>query len=416
MAIKITNTYLQNLKPRDKDYRISDYIPGLYIRVLVSGSLVWDFRYISPITKKRHWLALGFYRKGNSKNVIISIAEARNKAEQLYELIQSGDDPKIEKRNTLFKTLYAEWHAKRKKLKLNKKHVDAMHSATTRYILPHLGDTPIEEIKPFMIADALRDLEKEGLLATLGKVKSNLNLMFRDWVVRGYIHENTAQQIPRSAFETKEPIAQRHLRLDQIYLLHQYLQNENASLLIRLAVEFIARTGLRANEACQALWEEFDEEHQVLSIYKGRMKNRKEHLVPLSWQSSEIIKKLRELGTDKTEYLFFDPTSKTGHLHLEAPRNSLKNYKVPTTAHGLRHLFSTLLNEVMTVDANLIESCLSHTPRKTSRVNYNKAQLVMPMREAFQEYSDHLDSCKTKEDNLQWIKDNNIILLNSKNL
>ncbi len=414
MAVKLTNTYLSRIQPKERIYRISDYIRGLYIRIMPSGSMYWELRYLSPITQKRAWYVIGLYKQLPSSPITISIADARKKAEELYTEIQLGNDPNIVQTDTLFSTLYEEWRLKREKENLNKKHVDAMHSATTRYILPHLGKIPIEEIKPFMIADALRDLEKEGLLATLGKVKSNLNLMFRDWVVRGYIHENTAQQIPRSAFETKEPIAQRHLRLDQIYLLHQYLQNENASLLIRLAVEFIARTGLRANEACQALWEEFDEEHQVLSIYKGRMKNRKEHLVPLSWQSSEIIKKLRELGTDKTEYLFFDPTSKTGHLHLEAPRNSLKNYKVPTTAHGLRHLFSTLLNEVMTVDANLIESCLSHTPRKTSRVNYNKAQLVMPMREAFQEYSDHLDSCKTKEDNLQWIKNNNIILLNTK--
>ncbi len=415
MAIKLTNTFIQNVRPADKEYRIGDYISGLYLRVLVSGSLVWDFRYVSPITKKRCWLALGFYRKENSKQVIISIADARDKVEQLYVTIQNGEDPKIEDNNTLFKTLYAEWQAKREELTLNQKHVEAMHSATTRFILPQLGEMPIEEIKPHMIADSLRELEESGRYATLGKVKSNLNLMFRDWVVRGYIHENTAEQIPRSAFATKEPVAQRHLSLDQIHLLHQYLQNKSASLLIRLAVEFIARTGLRANEACQARWDEFDEEYQVLSIYKGRMKNRKEHLVPLSRQGSKIIKKLRKLGTDKTEYLFFDPTSKAGHLNLEAPRNSLKNYNVPTTAHGLRHLFSTLLNEVMTVDANLIESCLSHTPRRTSRANYNKAKLVMPMREAFQEYSDHLDRCKTEDDNQKWISDNNIILLNTKN-
>lgn len=99
---------------------------------------------------------------------------------------------------------------------------------------------------------------------------------------------------------------------------------------------------------------------------------------------------------------------------MEAPRNSLDNYKVPTSAHGLRHLFSTLLNEVMTFPNDLIESCLSHSPKDIISTTYNKANLVMPMREVFQEYSNHLDKCKTEKDNSKWLEDNGIILLNSK--
>lgn len=38
----------------------------------------------------------------------------------------------------------------------------------------------------------------------------------------------------------------------------------------------------------------------------------------------------------------------------------------------------------------------------------------MPMREVFQEYSNHLDKCKTEKDNSKWLENNGIILLNSK--
>lgn len=411
---KLTRTFIASLKPEKSMYRIADYVPGLYIRMLPSNSLTWEFRYSSPIDKKRKWHVIGYYKKKNSDEIIISIEEARNRAEKLAKLVEEGNDPAIAKVDLSFGSLYQAWQEKREEMDLNKKYVSAMHSAMTRFILPSLAKYNVDEIKPFMIADALREIEKNGKFDTLSKVKSNLNLIFSDFVVRGYIHENTAGQIPRSAFKTKESTPQRHLSLDQIYLLHHYFNNENASYLIRLCTEFIARTGLRASEACCARWDEYDEKYNVLSIYKGRMKNRKEHLVPLSSQSIKIIEELKKLGTDKSNFLFFDPTSKTGYINPEAPRNSLDNFKVPTSAHGLRHLFSTLLNEVMTFESDLIESCLSHSPKNIIRATYNKANLVLPMREVFQEYSDHLDKCKTEELNKKWLEDNNIILLNSK--
>lgn len=411
---KLTRTFIASLKPEKSMYRIADYVPGLYIRMLPSNSLTWEFRYSSPIDKKRKWHVIGYYQKQNSDTVIISIEEARSKAEQLAKSVEEGNDPAVTKVDLSFGSLYQAWQEKRESMDLNKKHVQAMHSAMTRFILPPLSKYTVGEIKPFMIADALRGMEDAGILDTLSKVKSNLNILFSDFVVRGYIHENTAAQIPRSAFKKGESKPQRHLTLDQIYLLHHYFNNENASYLVRLCTEFIARTGLRASEACAARWDEYDDKYNVLSIYKGRMKKRKEHLVPLSTQSIRIIKELKKLGTNKTDYLFFDPTSKTGHINSEAPRNSLDNFKIPTSAHGLRHLFSTLLNEVMTFDHDLIESCLSHSPKDAIRATYNKANLVFPMREVFQEYSDHLDKCKTQELNQIWLKENNIILLNSK--
>lgn len=266
MAIKLTNTYLQTIKPRNISFRVADHVTGLYARIRCSGSIAWDFRYESPTTKKRNWLSLGLYKKAPSDKVIMSIAEARELAEELYVNIQLGIDPKATKDKLLFSTLYEEWRLKREKENLNKKHLDAMHSATTRFILPHIGNISVPDIKPFMIADALRGIEALGRLDTLGKVKSNLNLVFSDFVVRGYIHENTAEQVPRSAFARKESVPQRHLTLDQIHLLHNYLRNEEANELIRLAVEFIARTGLRASEACKARWEEYDEQYKSIKV------------------------------------------------------------------------------------------------------------------------------------------------------
>ena len=412
MAIKLTNTYLQTIKPRNITYRIADHVTGLYARILSSGSIAWDFRYTSLISSKRNWLGLGFYKKVPNNKIIMSIAEAREMAEDIYINLQQGIDPKATTDKLLFSTLYEEWRLKREKEDLNAKHISAMHSATSRFILPTLGNLDVTEIKPFMIVEALRKIEAEGKLDTLSKVKSNLGLVFGHFVTEGFIHENTVRQIPGSAFKRPESIPQRHLKLNQIYELHKYFQNEDADELIRLAVEFLARTGLRATEACGALWEEYDEEHKVLVIMKGRMKNRKEHLVPLSSQAVRIIERLKELGTDKSKYIFFDPTSKIKRLNSEAPRNSLTHYNVPTSAHGLRHLFSTTMNELMPDKQFLIELCLAHTPQDKTKTDYDRSQLVVPMREIFQAYSDNIDQCRTKSANDNWMKDNNIILLN----
>ena len=60
--INLTDALVRDLKPRDKDYFISDKTPGLRLRVWTSGEKVWYFVY-RPKGKNPQKLKLDNFKK-----------------------------------------------------------------------------------------------------------------------------------------------------------------------------------------------------------------------------------------------------------------------------------------------------------------------------------------------------------------
>lgn len=54
---------------------------------------------------------------------------------------------------------------------------------------------------------------------------------------------------------------------------------------LRLGLHLLTLTGVRPSELREAPWSEFDHENALWSIPAARMKNRRDHLVPLSKQA-----------------------------------------------------------------------------------------------------------------------------------
>lgn len=72
----------------------------MQLRVRSNGSLLWNFNYREPVTKKRINMGFGTYPE-------LSLANARKKAVEARELLAQGIDPKVQ-RNTLNETQRAE--------------------------------------------------------------------------------------------------------------------------------------------------------------------------------------------------------------------------------------------------------------------------------------------------------------------
>ena len=86
-------------KPASKDYVLTDG-DGLVLRVFSNGSLLWNFNYCEPVTKKRINIGFGTYPE-------LSLANARKMAVDARELLAQGIDPKVQ-RNTLNEAKRAE--------------------------------------------------------------------------------------------------------------------------------------------------------------------------------------------------------------------------------------------------------------------------------------------------------------------
>lgn len=97
--LRLSDRQLKGVKPASKDYVLTDG-DGLQLRVRSNGSLLWNFNYREPVTKKRINIGFGTYPE-------LSLANARKKAVEARELLAQGIDPKVQ-RNTLNEAKRAE--------------------------------------------------------------------------------------------------------------------------------------------------------------------------------------------------------------------------------------------------------------------------------------------------------------------
>ena len=65
---------------------------------------------------------------------------------------------------------------------------------------------------------------------------------------------------------------------------------------IRLAFEFLVLTATRSGEGRNARWPEIDRDGAVWTIPAARMKNGREHRVPLADRALEVLDEARELA------------------------------------------------------------------------------------------------------------------------
>ena len=77
--LRLSDRQLKGVKPASKDYVLTDG-DGLQLRVRSNGSLLWNFNYREPVTKKRINIGFGTYPE-------LSLANARKKAVEARELL-----------------------------------------------------------------------------------------------------------------------------------------------------------------------------------------------------------------------------------------------------------------------------------------------------------------------------------------
>lgn len=91
---------IESAKPRTADYVLYDG-DGLELLIKSSGSKIWQFRYIRPVTKKRAKKSIGAYPS-------ITLADARNYRAESRALLAKQIDPQEQQQEQLRSTLEAQ--------------------------------------------------------------------------------------------------------------------------------------------------------------------------------------------------------------------------------------------------------------------------------------------------------------------
>lgn len=167
------------------------------------------------------------------------------------------------------------------------------------------------------------------------------------------------------------------------------LEGYQGSLLTKYATQLLMLTGVRTVELREASWCEFDLDNALWEIPKERMKKRRSHLVPLSSQAVEILKKLKVIS-GKYQLVFLGRNDVRKPMSDASINKVIKmlGYHGRLTGHGFRHMMSTILHE-HGFESAWIEMQLAHVDKNSIRGTYNHAQYIEKRRHMLQWYANH---------------------------
>jgi len=228
---------------------------------------------------------------------------------------------------------------------------DTLNDATRileRHVFPELGARPIADIRSHELLSVLKQIELKGLRYTAHRAKQRCSRVLRHAVGLGYVERDLTQSL-RGLLE---PPIVRHRpgiidprRLGELLrAIEGYPGREVIGIALKLGLLFLVRPG----ELRNARWEQFDFECAQWRIPATCMKARVQHLVPLSRQALELLRRFHTLTGD-SGYLFpliRDPGRPLHGSALSGALQSLGFDRKEVTPHGFRATACTLLNEM----------------------------------------------------------------------
>nr|MBJ7890216.1 integrase arm-type DNA-binding domain-containing protein [Serratia sp. PAMC26656] len=307
--MKLNARQVDTAKPKDKPYKLSDG-GGLYLLVNPTGARYWRLKY--RVAGKEKLLAVGGYPD-------VSLADARAKRDEAKRLLAAGGDPGEEKKTerqakkvsveNTFEALAREWHAY-KEPKWSKGYAEDLMESFEKDIFPYIGRRPVADIKPLEVLEALRKLEKRGVLDKMRKIRQACGQTFRYAIVTGRAENNPASELA-GALAIQKHKHYPHLVASEFPEFLQCLNDYTGSSVTKIATRLLLLTGVRTIELRAAEWAEFDLDKGLWEVPKSRMKMRRPHLVPLSEQVLALLHQLQEI-TGRFKLVF--PGSKSARL------------------------------------------------------------------------------------------------------
>jgi len=393
----LTDTRVRNAKPKAKSYKLSDG-GGMYLLVSPDDARYWrlDYRFAG----KRRTLALGVY-----PGVTLSTARARR--EDARALLAKEIDPsavkKANKRATklasenTFEAVAREWIANQRN-RLAPRYSALLLARLEADIFPQIGSRPVVEIDAPELLEALRKVEKRGVVETARRLRQTCGQVFRYAIATGRAKYDPSAALRGALRSPGRPRGHKAMPLDEVPNFLNKVGAYDGDPRTRLALQLMVRTFARTTELRGARWSEFENvegNEPVWRISAERMKMKREHIVPLAPQAVALLRELRALpGSEANPFLFPSP-SREGYMSNNTMLYALyrMGYHGRATVHGFRAMTSTALNE-MGFRPDVIERQLAHEERNTVRAAYNRAEYLSERREMMNHWCDYVDALR----------------------
>ena len=176
--------HIRNAKPTSKAYKLSDG-GGMYLLLTPDGARYWrlDYRFAG----KRRTLSLGVYPT-------VTLLNARVRREEARASLAKNIDPSAVKKATrrtaklasenTFEVLAREWLAKQHH-RLAPRYSALLLARLEADIFPQIGSRLVADIEAPELLDALRKVEKRGVIETARRLRQTCGQVFRYAIVTG---------------------------------------------------------------------------------------------------------------------------------------------------------------------------------------------------------------------------------------
>ena len=391
--IPLSDMKIQKVKSKDKPITLFDG-GGLFLLVTPSGGKLWRFKY--RFNGKEKKLACGAYPE-------ISLLDARKRRDEARAQIAHGIDPsairKAQKQANIeatetFEAIAREWF----QTFLNtwkESHAKRIIGRLERDVFPFLGQTPISEIKAPELLATIRRVEARGTFELAHRMRTICSQVFRYAVATGRAERDPAADL-RGALKPVQTINMAAITdPKKVGNLLRAIDVYQGSFVVQCALKLAPLVFVRPGELRHAEWSEIDFENYEWNIAASKMKMKEPHLVPLSKQAIEILKKIHEL-TGTGRYVFPGRTSErpmSENAILVALRN-MGYAKEEMSGHGFRAMARTILDEVLQVRPDFIEHQLAHAVRDPNGRAYNRTAHLTERKKMMQTWADYLDGLK----------------------
>ncbi|ELL7417791.1 tyrosine-type recombinase/integrase [Salmonella enterica] len=370
----LTHTGIQAARPAEKEYTLQDG-NGLYLLIKPNGSKIWRFRYTRPGDGQRVLLSFGSLDE-------VTLADARKRREEYRALLAKGTDPQAHqkqqteaeliRRNNTFRKVAADWYEMKKSQNLAPNTIKDIWRSLEKYVFPDIGEYPVDELTTRQFVTLLEPIRARGNLETLKRVLQRINEVMDFAANRGLTEFNTAANV-RKAFPAPVKVHMPTIRPEQLPELMRAVSVASIERQTRLLIEWQLLTVTRPAEAAEARWSEIDLTAGTWTIPAGRMKMRREHVIPLSSQALAVLEAMKPISAHR-QYVF------PGYKNPQMPMNSqtvnaaLKRmgFKGVLVSHGMRAIFSTAANEEG-FEPDVIEAALAHVDTNDVRRAYNRS-------------------------------------------
>jgi len=364
-------------------------------KIAVPGAKYWrlDYRFAG----KRKTLAIGVYPD-------VTLSDARERREAARKILANGADPgavkKAQKAAVValaansFEIVAREWLSKFSR-NWKESHTKTISIRLENDVFPWIGARPIGEISAPELLTVLRRIESRGALDSAHRVSAICGQVFRYAISTGRAERDPSADLKGAL----PPHKGKHLAAItepvQIGKLMRDIDGYSGTFIVRCAFKLSPLVFLRPVELSRAEWAEIDLEKAEWRIPADKMKMKALHIIPLPTQAVAILREVHTLtGTGK--YVFPSVSSSTKSMAkntILAALRSMGYTKEQMTAHGFRHMASTLLNE-QGFNADAIERQLAHKASGV-RATYNAAEYLPERRRMMQHWADYLDGLAT---------------------